>query len=104
MTRYAHDLSFYDFDIKYKEGPTNHVPDLLLHQIAPVDVNELSAEQLAKAQHQDPKFRETLCYLQEGTVPKRKLPIPLSDFELKDVVLYHLRHLPGKIIYQLCVP
>ncbi|XP_047469494.1 uncharacterized protein LOC125025520 [Penaeus chinensis] len=45
MTRFAHDPSFYDFEIRYKE-----------------------------------------------------------EFELKDGVLYRLRHLPDKIIYQLCVP
>lgn len=104
MTRYAHDLSFYDFDIRYKEGPTNYVPDLLSRQVAPVDVNELSAEKLAEEQHEDLKFKDILCYLKEGTVPKKKLPMPLSDFELKDGVLYRLRHMPGKIIYQLCVP
>nr|XP_027232120.1 uncharacterized protein LOC113823640 [Penaeus vannamei] len=43
---YAHDLSYYDFEIRYKEGPTNYVPDLLSRQIAAIDVRELSSQNL----------------------------------------------------------
>jgi len=104
MTRYAHDLSFYDFDIRYREGPTNYVPDLLSRQVATVDVHNVSPQELATQQSQDPKFKEILDYLKSGTVPKRKLPSALSDFELKDDILYRLLHLPDKTVFQLCVP
>jgi len=104
MTRFAHDLSFYDFEIRYKEGPTNHVPDLLSRQVAVTDVNHMSPQDLALEQSKDPKLQSLISYLRDGTVPKRKLPTPLSDFELKEGVLYRLRHLPDKVIYQLCVP
>ena len=50
MTRYAHDLSYYDFEIRYKEGPTNYGPDLLSRQIAAIDVRELSSQELALEQ------------------------------------------------------
>lgn len=39
MTRYVYNLSFYDFEVRYKERPTNYVPDLLSRQIAPIHVN-----------------------------------------------------------------
>jgi len=104
MTRYAHDLSYYDFEIRYKEGPTNYVPDLLSRQIAAIDVRELSSQELALEQRQDPALQDISSYLSDGTVPKKKPPVSLSDFEMKDGVLYRLLHLPDKIVYQLCVP
>jgi len=104
MTRYTHDLSFYDFVIRYRKGPTNYVPDLLSRQVATVDVHNVSPQELATQQSQDPKFKEILDYLKSGTVPKRKLPSALSDFELKDDILYRLLHLPDKTVFQLCVP
>jgi len=60
MTHYAHDLSFCDFDIRYKEGPTNYVPDLLSRQVAPINVNELFPQELTVEQRQDPQFQEVL--------------------------------------------
>jgi len=79
MTRYAHDLSYYDFEIRYKEGPTNYVPDLLLRQIAAIDVRELSSQELALEQRQDPALQDISSYLSDGTVPKKKPPVSLSD-------------------------
>ncbi|XP_047494974.1 uncharacterized protein LOC125043064 [Penaeus chinensis] len=107
-------------EIRYKEGPTNYVADLLSHQVAPVDINKLSAEKLAKEQYKDFKFKDILCYLQEETSqgrqkpslshlvrmrpppgeptkPNKKLPMSLSDLDLKDGILYRLRHLPERV-------
>jgi len=67
MTRYAHDLSFYDFDIRYKEGPTNYVPDLLSRQVASININELSPQEFATEQCQDPKCQEILSHPSTGS-------------------------------------
>ena len=104
MTRYAHDLSFYDFEIRYKEGPTNYVPDLLSRHVASVNINDINPQELAKLQGQDAKFEEILGYLLQGKVPKKKLPSALSDFEMKDGILYRVLHLPDQTVFQLCVP
>ncbi|XP_037783691.1 uncharacterized protein LOC119579918 [Penaeus monodon] len=104
MTRFAHDLSFYNFTIRYKEGPANCVPDLLSRQVAKLTITELSPEKLAEEQGADPQLADIRRYLMDGTVPKKKLPIPLSDFEMKDGVLYRLKHLSDRICYQLVVP
>lgn len=104
MTRFAHDLSFYDFNIRYKEGPTNHVPDLLSRQVAKLTITDLSPERLAAEQEADPLLSDVRKYLVEGTLPKKKLPLPLCEFELKDNVVYRLKHFPDRICYQLFVP
>jgi len=115
MTRYAHDLSFYHFNIRYKEGPTNYVPDLLSrhvailedapsYQVAGLAITELSPEVLAQKQMDDPHLADLRHYLLDGTVPKKKWPLPLDEFEVKEGVLYRLRHLPDRICYQLVVP
>jgi len=119
MSRYAHDLSFYTFKIRYKEGPTNHIPDLLSRQIAqakvlpedgsPVQlaalaITELSPEYIAQKQLQDPQLADLRRYLIDGTVPKKKWPLPLEEFEVKDGVLHRLKHLPDRVTYQLVVP
>ena len=108
MTRYAHDLSFYHFNIRYKEGPTNYVPDLLSrhvailedapsYQVAGLAITELSPEVLAQKQMDDPHLADLRHYLLDGTVPKKKWPLPLDEFEVKEGVLYRLRHLPDRI-------
>jgi len=104
MTRFAHDLSFYDFSIRYKEGPTNKVPDLLSRQVAKLTITELSPESLAEEQKADPQLAEICSYLEGGNLPTKKLPLPLADFELKEGVLYRLKNLPDRIVYQLVVP
>jgi len=104
MTRFAHDLSFYNFTIQYKEGPANCVPDLLSRQVAKLTITELSPEKLAEEQGADPQLADIRRYLTDGTLPKKKLPLPLNDFELKDGVLYRLKHLSDRICYQLVVP
>jgi len=104
MTRFAHDLSFYDFNIRYKEGPTNHVPDLLSRQVAKLTITDLSPEKLAAEQDADPLLNDVRKYLVDGTLPRKKLPLPLCEFELKDNVVYRLKHFPDRICYQLFVP
>ena len=47
---------------------------------------------------------EVIQYLKEERVPRRRLPLPLGEFELRDNVLYHLRHLPEGLVKQLVIP
>nr|XP_027224911.1 uncharacterized protein K02A2.6-like [Penaeus vannamei] len=75
-----------------------------LHRPSSSYVWELSSQELALEQRQDLAHQDILSYLSDGTVPKKKPPVSLSDFEMKDGVLYRLLHLPDKIVYQLCVP
>jgi len=90
MTRYAHDLSFYNFSIRYKEGPTNHVPDLLSRQVASLVIADNSSQKLAMEQEKDPQLADIRRYLKDGKVPRKKLPLPVAEFELKDDVVYRL--------------
>jgi len=72
-----------------------------IHQLT---ITELSPENLAEEQKADPQLAEIYIYLQGGNVPTKKLPLPLADFELKEGVLYRLKHLPDRVTYQLVVP
>lgn len=132
MTRYAHDLSFYDFTIRYTEGPTNYVPDFLSRKVAEIILNskdkeqqmdatttttdslppqgaktaitDLSSEHLASEQEKDPKLAELRKYLLDGTIPKKKWPLTLAEFEVKEGVVYRLRPLDDQTLHQLVVP
>jgi len=73
MTRYAHDLSFYNFSVRYKEGPTNHVPDLLSRQVARLMIADNSPQSIAREQEKDPQLSEIRHYLKNGKVPKKKI-------------------------------
>lgn len=48
----------YNFEIRYKEGPTNNVPDLLSQHIAAIDVLELLSQEIALKQYQDPALQD----------------------------------------------
>lgn len=47
-------------------------------------INELSPQELAVEQSKDPRLQELLAFLADGTLPKRKPPLPLSEFEERD--------------------
>lgn len=85
MTCYAHDPTFYSFKIMYKEGPTDHVPDLLMRQIAQAKV---------LPDDESPVHLAALADLRRY----------LLKFEVKDGVLHRLKHLPDRVNYQLVVP
>jgi len=115
MTRFAHELSFLTFSIRYKEGPTNHVPDLLSRHVATLEeeqmlvtstfkITDLLPEALAKQQLEDPQLIDLRRYLIDGVVPKKKLPLTLEEFEVKEGVIYRMRHLLDQTLYQLVVP
>lgn len=49
----------------------------------------------------DELWKGVVLLLDEKTLPKGRIPLPIDDFELKDDCLFHMRHLPGKLIIQL---
>ncbi|XP_042868781.1 uncharacterized protein LOC122251142 [Penaeus japonicus] len=59
---------------------------------------------IAEEQQKDPLWTEILQYLQEQRLPRRRTPFPLEEFEVSDGLLYHLRHLPDRVIQQLVIP
>jgi len=103
MTRWSHELSFYNYVIKYKPGASHHLPDLLSRKVVAIDA-DFDPQQVAEAQNNDPLWRDVIDYLKERRIPRRKIPLPLDEFELRDDLLYHNRVLPERVIQQLVIP
>lgn len=104
MTRWSHELSFYNYRLRYKPGAAHQVPDCLSRDVAAITAPTLDPTEVREAQLQDPLWRELMQYLEERGLPRRKLPLPVEEFEIKDGVLYHVRHMPDKLIHQLVIP
>lgn len=115
MSRWAHELMFYDYNIRYKLGAHNHVPDILSRafveedcqaaDVAPVENVALLDEQAVRqAQRDDPTWRPLIAFLTDGALPPPGASLPLDDFEMKDKLLYRLRRLPDRLVHQLVVP
>lgn len=49
-------------------------------------------------------WRDVILLLEERSLPKRRIPLPIDEFELKDGCLYHICHLPEKVIHHLVIP
>ncbi|XP_037773238.1 uncharacterized protein LOC119568908 [Penaeus monodon] len=90
MSKWSHELSNYQYKLLYKKGSSNHVPDCL-SRVANIDASAL-----------DPQ--KVIQYLEERAVPRRKLPLPLEEFELINGILYHVRHLPERLLHPLVIP
>lgn len=103
MTRWSHELSFYNYKLIYKPGASHYVPDLLSRKISPID-EILDPQTVVAAQQEDPLWSEIRAYLQEQRVPQQRIPLNLEEFEMRDNLLYHLRVLPGRVISQLVIP
>ena len=128
MSRFAHDLSFYDFNIVYKPGPSNHVPDLLSRPIGetppntasevlpvaqapppvdpdqPADLTTLDHVALREHQLKDELWKDIMEFLEGKRLPRGSVPTSLQEFELDQGVLYHLRSMPDRVVKQVCVP
>ena len=104
MSRWSHELSFYQYRLLYKKGASHHVPDLLSRAVNAIDLGNPDPEQIREAQMEDPLWREVIQYLEEQALPRHRIPLALGEFELKDGVLYHVRQLPERVIHQLVVP
>ncbi|XP_063599491.1 uncharacterized protein LOC134775811 [Penaeus indicus] len=103
MSKWSYELSNYQYKFLYKKGSSNHVPDCLSH-VANIDASALDPQNVRDAQLKDPLWREVIRYLEEKAVPRRKLPLPLEEFELINGILYHVRHLLDLLLHQLVIP
>lgn len=103
MTRSGHELALYNYDLKYKPGTVNRVPDLLSHKVSVID-DPLSPQIIANALQENPLWREIIAYLRERRPPRRRLPLPLEEFKMQDGLLYHTRLLTGRILQHLVIP
>ena len=104
MSRFSHELSYYDYQLIYKKGSQNNVPDLLSRAVATVNLGDINPASVRAAQEEDPLWREIIHYLEEERLPRRKIPLPIAEFELHKGVLYHIRQLPDRVIHQLVIP
>lgn len=151
LSRFAHELSDYNFTLHYKQGASNYVPDLLsrppgepirspdyacpvgnsvadpepnpdtpLLEVPPSvqdqqmqepqphqmpNLTTLASQQMREQQLQDPVCTDLIAWLERRqSLPKIRLPAAISDFELYDGVLYHLRHFPDRVVKQIYVP
>jgi len=104
MTRWSHELSFYNYILKYKQGTQHRVPDQLSRAVAATELHNRDPDDLRRHQLEDPLWKEVIEYLEERNLPRRRLPLTLEEFELRDGVLYHVRHLPDRVLHQLVVP
>lgn len=96
-------MLFYNFSVRYKEGPINHVPDMLYCQVASLIIGNNSPQKLAREQEIYPHLIDIRCCLKDSKVPQRKLSLPLAEFELKGDI-HRLQHLPDLMFYQLVAP
>ena len=118
MSRYLLEMRDYNFDIIYKRGAVNYVPDSLSRPHSrQVRVNRvtdnaswsrfpgLTVERIKEEQRKDKRWKQVLDYCDGGKIPK-KLPgnRTLSCFEVRDGVLYLRREEFRRITFCLVVP
>jgi len=104
MSRWSAELADHNFQIKYKQGRINYVPDMLSRDVAPISLSSPDPYAMRVEQLKDPLLHEIVMFLEERAVPQQRPPLPLDEFELRNGVLYRLRHLPERIVEQLVVP
>ncbi|XP_037783488.1 uncharacterized protein LOC119579649 [Penaeus monodon] len=85
------------------EGTQHRVPDQLSRAVAATELHKRDPDDLRRHQLEDPLWKEVIGYLEERTLPHRRLPLSLEEFELRDGVLYHVHHLPDRVLHQLVV-
>lgn len=76
----------------------------MLSRKVDVIVEELSPQKVAEAQRRDPLWQELREYLEEIRVPRRRFPLPLEEFELRDGLLHHVLILPERVLQQFVIP
>ncbi|ROT73939.1 hypothetical protein C7M84_007582 [Penaeus vannamei] len=76
----------------------------LSRAVAATELHNRDPDDLRRHQLEDPLWKEVIEYLEERNLPRRRLPLTLEEFELRDGVLYHVRHLPDRVLHQLVVP
>ena len=54
MNRFSAELKYYNYELLYKQGATNHVPDMLSRNMTVVDLAAPDPAKLREAQQEDP--------------------------------------------------
>ena len=118
MSRYMLEMREYNFDILYRKGKINTVPDALSRPSKPVAKVKLvisndealrfpglTPEIIKKEQRKDSRWTKIINYIEGGSVPKR---VPgnrtLDCFELREGILYLKREEFKRLTYCLVIP
>ena len=118
MSRYMLEMRDYNFQIVYKRGRINKVPDALSRpskqevKVRTVVCNDiamrfpgLTTEAIRKEQRKDDKWKKVIEYCEGGQIPK-KTPgnRSLSGFELREGILYLRREEFKRLTFCLVIP
>ena len=118
MSRYMLEMRDYCFDIVYRKGAVNYVPDALSRpnsKYAKVNLVEdssvvtkfpgLTSGKIREEQRKDRRWKEVIDYCEGGQLPS-KLPgnRTLSCFEMRDDILYLRREEFRRITFCLVIP
>lgn len=98
--------SCYNCKVFCKEGASNHIPDLLSRHVSPltsIDFTSLDANSFRALQIEGPLYKEFIDYLEGRSLPKRKMPARLDEFDLIDGGLYHIKDKVSGLVSQLCI-
>ena len=120
MSRYMLEMREYNFEIQYKQGKHNLVPDMLsrpcgkrakVHNIRTVPVLDstnfpgLTPEKIKVEQRKDKIWAKVIKYCEGGSIPNRTPGNrTLSCFELIDGLLYVRREEFKRLTYCLVIP
>ena len=124
MSRYMLEMREYNFDIVYKKGANNHVPDALsrpnskskssnvkIHNIKIQEIFNklkfpgLTPDKIKEEQRKDKRWIKVIKYCEGGALPKRTPGNrTLSCFELIDGILYMRREEFRRIVFCLVIP
>ena len=112
VTRWCLEMREYNFDIKYLKGKHNVVADQLSRPVRYLTYEPeekmlgISKDELVQRQRSEPVWAELVEFLKGGRLPQKKIPgNVLSQFELKDELLYYVRNVHDQSVkFCLVVP
>ena len=118
MSRYMLEMRDYNFDIIYRKGAVNYVPDALsrpnsknviIRALTENTVSSkfpgLTADKIREEQRKDKRWKSTIDFCEGGKIPN-KLPgnRTLSCFEMRDGILYLRREEFRRVTFCLVIP
>ena len=113
MTRWWNELLSYNYDLKYRQGAINHVPDALSRDIAVIDImpdreDALTYERVGAAQALDPQWTQLRAFLAEGGPPPARAAggALLDRFDMVDNCLTYHRWVDAsqRYVMQIVIP
>ena len=112
MTRWWNELLSYNYDLKYRQGAINHVPDALSRDIVVLELmpdqeDALSYQRVGEAQAADPQWTDLRAYLQRGGPPPAKLAgAHLTSFDMVENCLVYHRWVDAsqRYVMQIVIP